>query len=298
MDFVNYRNGNYIVYFNTKTGDKVRNTRDERFIPAFAENCDVTITDYCDGGCAFCYAGCSLNGKHGNLNAPCLDTIPPYTELAINGNDMSHPDLIPFLERMKNRQVIVNVTLNQMHFERHFELVCELQSKNLIHGVGVSLVAATTSFVNALKDMNNVIIHVINGIFTKEDAVRLMGHNLDILILGYKTTNRGSAFLEKHNGNIIKNQKWLTDNIVNLFGGFRTVEFDNLALEQLQMQNKISNDVWEKHYMGEDGDFTFFVNLVDGYFAKNSTSAEHYPLMDSMIDMFQFLQKKEETVYV
>ena len=44
MGFVNYRNGNYVVYFNTDNGDKIRNTHDDKFIPAFAENCDVTRT--------------------------------------------------------------------------------------------------------------------------------------------------------------------------------------------------------------------------------------------------------------
>jgi hypothetical protein len=46
--------------------------------------------------------------------------------------------------------------------------------------------------------------------------------------------------------------------------------------------------------MGSDGDFTYFVNLVEGYFAKNSTSPIHYPLMDSAGEMFRFLQEVEE----
>jgi hypothetical protein len=79
-----------------------------------------------------------------------------------------------------------------------------------------------------------------------------------------------------------------------MFDGFKTVEFDNLALEQLSMQSKISDAVWNKHFMGEDGDFTFFINLVDGYFAKNSTSPIHYPIMDSVDEMFRFIQNVKE----
>lgn len=297
MGFVNYRNGNYVVYFNTETGDKIRNTHEQKFIPAFAENCDVTITNRCDGRCAFCYAGCTVDGQHGDLNHPCLDSIPPYTELAINGNDLSHPDLIPFLKRMAQKNVIVNMTVNQMHFERHFEFIQELQEKNLIHGVGVSLIAATNSFVKLLQTCKNTIIHVINGIFKQEDAIRLMEHDFDILILGYKTTCRGHDFLLNNDEEISQRQQWLASNIVNLFNGFRTVEFDNLALEQLSMKDKISEDVWNKHYMGDEGSFTFFINLVDGYFAKNSTDSTHYPLMDSVQEMFQFLQDVKEYAY-
>ena len=78
--------------------------------------------------------------------------------------------------------------------------------------------------------------------------------------------------------------------------GFRTVEFDNLALEQLKIQDKISAKTWNRHYMGEEGAFTFFINLVEGYFAKNSTDDVHYPLMDSVQEMFQFLKEVNDYV--
>ena len=52
-----YRNGNYNVTI-YEDGTKVRATKDDEFIPAFAENCDVKITDKCSVGCPFCYEGC------------------------------------------------------------------------------------------------------------------------------------------------------------------------------------------------------------------------------------------------
>ena len=107
-----YRNGNYTVSL-YNDGTKVRETNDDDFIPAFAECCDMKITDKCDGGCPFCYEGCTSNGKHGDLNAEFLNHLHPYTELAINGNDLTHPDLVPFLKRMKKQKVIVSMTVNQ-----------------------------------------------------------------------------------------------------------------------------------------------------------------------------------------
>ena len=101
-----YKNGNYIVRFNTKNGTKIRETNEDEFIPSFAENCDCKITDKCDALCPFCYEGCTPQGVHGDiLNYKFLDTLHPYTELAINGNDMSHPDLIPFLEKLKENNL-------------------------------------------------------------------------------------------------------------------------------------------------------------------------------------------------
>lgn len=294
MSFVNYKNGNYMVYINPETGDKIRNSRGNKFMPSFAENCDVTITERCDGQCAFCYAGCTPDGKHGDLNAKFLDTLHPYTELAINGNDMSHPDLIPFLEKMKARMVFVNVTINQKHFEQHFELIKDLQQKGLIKGVGVSLNKTTSQFIQLVKSVRNVVIHVINGIVTRDDWYNLQNNDLDALILGYKTTGRGDDYLCKNQGKVERNQEWLRESLPLSFNKFRTVEFDNLALEQLDVQSMVSEDLWNAHYMGDDGDFTFFINLVGGYFAENSTSSIHYPLMNDVVDMFNVIRNAKK----
>ena len=294
MSFVNYKNGNYMVYINPETGDKIRNSRGNKFMPSFAENCDVTITERCDGQCAFCYAGCTPDGKHGDLNAKFLDTLHPYTELAINGNDMSHPDLIPFLEKMKVRMVFVNVTINQKHFEQHFELIKDLQQKGLIKGVGVSLNKTTPQFIQLVKSVRNVVIHVINGIVTRDDWYNLQNNDLDVLILGYKTTGRGDDYLCKNQGKVERNQEWLRESLPISFNKFRTVEFDNLALEQLDVRSMVSEDLWNSHYMGDDGDFTFFINLVGNYFAENSTSQIHYPLMDDVVDMFNVIRNAKK----
>ena len=105
-----YRNGNYIVTIGDD-GTKIRETEYDEFIPAFAENCDCKITDKCDGGCQWCYEGCTPSGKHGDiLNPKFLDSLHPFTELAINGNDLTHPDLIPFLQKLKEKKVIANIT--------------------------------------------------------------------------------------------------------------------------------------------------------------------------------------------
>ena len=115
-----YKNGNYSVKI-LSDGTKIRETEEDEFIPSFAENCDMKITDKCDGGCPFCYEGCTPNGRHGDiLNYKFLDTLHPYTELAINGNDLSHPDLLTFMYKMKMKKIILNMTVNQIHFEKHF----------------------------------------------------------------------------------------------------------------------------------------------------------------------------------
>lgn len=60
-----YINGYYTVRLYSDV-TKIRETKEDEFVPYFAENCDVKITDRCDGGCAFCYEGCTIMGRHGD----------------------------------------------------------------------------------------------------------------------------------------------------------------------------------------------------------------------------------------
>lgn len=282
-----YRNGNYTVKV-LSDGTKIRETSENEFIPTFAENCDCKITDKCDGGCPFCYEGCTPNGKHGDiLNYKFLDALHPYTELAINGNDMSHPDLIQFLIKLKKKQVIANLTVNQIHFEKHQELIRELVDRKLIYGLGISLKEPTEKFISLVKTYPNAVIHVINGILSASDVEKLSDNNLKMLILGYKQLRRGEDWYDKDNENIIAKQMWLKNNLENMLNHFEVISFDNLAIAQLDVKRLMSNEQWEEFYMGDDGKYTFYIDMVDGTFGKNSLATERYPIMDSIDLMFQ-----------
>ena len=290
-----YKNGNYIVTL-LDDGTKIRETKEDEFIPAFAENCDCKITDKCDGGCPFCYEGCTPNGKHGDiLNYKFLDTLHPYTELAINGNDMSHPDLIPFLEKLREKKVITNMTVNQIHFEKHQDMIRNLVDNGLIYGLGISLNKPTEEFISLIKQYPNAVIHVINGILSASDVRILADNNLKILILGYKQLRRGSDWYSKDCENIIRKQIWLKNNLEEMIKHFEVVSFDNLAITQLNVKRLMSEEDWEEFYMGDDSEFTYFIDLVEGKFSKNSISPlnERYDILDSVDEMFEKIRLKK-----
>ena len=290
-----YRNGNYTVSLYSD-GTKVRETNDDEFIPSFAECCDVKITDKCDGGCPFCYEGCTSNGKHGDLNAEFLNHLHPYTELAINGNDLTHPDLIPFLKRMKDQKVIVSMTVNQKHFERNYDTIKKMSMDGLIHGVGISLNKADSDFIKSVKSIPNAVIHVINGIIAPEEVRLLSNNDLKMLILGYKRLRRGEEYYSKEEDNIIKNQQWMRDNIGHIVEKFDVVSFDNLSIRQLDVRRLLTDEEWEEFFMGEDSEFTFYIDLVEKKFGKNSLATERFDLMDNIDDMFNKIRyKKEQT---
>ncbi len=282
-----YKNGNYTVTI-LSDGTKIRENDLDFFEPAFAENCDVKITDKCDGGCEFCYEGCTVNGKHGDImNYKFLDTLHPYTELALNGNDLSHPDLIPFLEKLRSKKVIANMTVNQIHFERHYDFISELIDKNLIYGIGVSLRKPTYEFIEKIKKFPNAVIHTINGILSPEDYEILKDNNLKVLILGYKHLRRGNDYYALNHIHVQQLQAWLYSNLKEMLNHFEVVSFDNLAIEQLDVKRLLSDKDWDEFFMGDDGTMTFYIDMVDGTFGKNSLATERYPIMDSIDEMFQ-----------
>ena len=189
------------------------------------------------------------------------------------------------------------MTLNQMHFVSHLEEVKDLIKNKLIYGLGVSLVYPTDKLLEILKEsiFKNVVIHTINGILTEEQVEKLKNNNLKLLILGYKHLRRGDDYFNKEKDLIEKNQKWLKDNILELFNHFKVVSFNNLALEQLNMQDKLDKNIWEEYYMGDDGTTTFYIDCVNKQFAQSSTSLldKRYPLLDNIDDMFKVITKNK-----
>lgn len=292
-----YKNGNFVTTI-LSDGTKIRETKDDEFIPSFAENMDIKLTNKCDGGCAWCHEGSSVNGKHGDiLNEKFIDTLHPYQEVAIGGGDAtSHPDLIPFLQKLKERKVIANMTVNQIHFEKKQELIKKLVDEKLIYGLGVSLVNPTKHFIELIKQYPNAVIHVINGVLKPLDVKALENNNLKMLILGYKHLRRGNEYFEEEQNDIETKQQWLYENLEDIIQKFKVVSFDNLAIEQLNVERLLTQEEWDEFYMGRDSEFTYYIDMVEKKFAKSSTASfnERYDLLGSVDDMFNKIRIRKE----
>lgn len=289
-----YKNGNFVTTI-LNDGTKIRETKDDEFIPSFAENMDIKICNYCDMGCKFCHEGSTINGKFGNiLNEKFIDTLHPYQEVAIGGGDAtSHPDLIPFLKKLKEQKVIANMTVNQIHFEKKHELIKKLVDEKLIYGLGVSLVNPTKHFIELIKQYPNAVIHVINGVLKPSDIKALENNDLKMLILGYKHLRRGNEYFEEEQKYIEVKQQWLYENLEDIIQKFNVVSFDNLAIEQLNVKRLLTQKEWDEFYMGRDSEFTYYIDMVEKKFAKSSTAPfnKRYDLLDSVDDMFKVITR-------
>ena len=280
-----YDNGNYHVNINILNGTKIRENNLDFFEAQFPENIDLKITNYCDVNCAFCHEDFTIHGEHSILDAEFFRTLRPYTELAIGGgNPLSHPELISFLINLKKSKILANLTVNQIHFEKHYNLLRYLMDKELIRGLGVSLVNPTDKFISMVQGVDNLIIHTINGIVSKNQISKLYDKDLKILILGYKLIRRGMDYYsESVDRNIEMMYNLLKDGMVE---HFKIVSFDNLALNQLRVKSLISEELWDEFYMGDDGKHTMYIDLVKREFSKSSTCLTRYPITDNIDDMF------------
>lgn len=291
-----YKNGNTITTI-YNDGTKTHFTKDDEFDFAFSECHDISISRCCDNGCEFCYYDCSPTGKHGELTGwNFFDTMRPYTEIAINIQRPMPNTLLTFIYKMFRKNIIVNITINQNHFmdEDFWDRINYWIELGYIKGIGISLTDPTQDgFIEKVKQYPNAVVHVVAGILNPEDLTPLMGRGLKLLILGYKTTGRGSDYLCNNHQMISDNIFWLSSALDEVIDGFEVVSFDNLALDQLNVKSKVSKEEWDMMYAGEDGTNTFAIDLVDGTFSRNSMSQIKYTIGDKTIDeMFEIIRKE------
>lgn len=286
-----YDNGNYHVTIYTD-GTKVRETFDENateFIANKPECMDVKITNQCDMGCLMCHEDSTKEGKHGEIMIPKFwETLNPYTEIAIGGgNPLSHPDLLNFLLKVQKLKLIPNLTVNQVHFMNDIAFIRFLVEKKLIYGLGISLVDVNKEFIRTVKEFPNAVIHIINGMVTKEELEELSNNDLKVLILGYKEFRRGEKYFEKNHDKVVELKSMLYDYLPEMLKKFKVVSFDNLALEQLEVRRLLSDEEWNEFYMGTDGSFTMYIDLVSKKYAVSSTAVDRFDLEDTIDTMFE-----------
>jgi len=275
-----YKNGNYTVSI-FSDGTKIRYNNLDNFQPEYPETLDVNISNYCENNCEFCYISASTQGKHGNLNLDVFNQLKPFTEIAINF--AKHPQLEEFLIRMKDRKVIVNMTINQRDVREQKQRLDYWIENKLIYGLGISVVNISKDFIEENKRIfgNNIVYHTITAITTKETFKTLESEK--VLVLGFKQKGRGTNL---GINNYSETESVISEAIKNK--SYQVLSFDNLALEQLHIQDKIDKGIWENYYMGEEGQFSMYIDTVEEKYYKSSLELIGYPIENKNIkEMFE-----------
>lgn len=238
------------------------------------------------------------DGEHADLRHPIFNTINPYTELAIGGgNPLEHPDLVWFLLKMQRRKVICNLTINVVHFMRddtQYKLKL-LTEQGAIHGLGISVPdQIPDGFLDTVKQYPNAVIHTIAGVTPPLVFDQLADHSLNLLILGYKAKGKGYQCFIANEQMILDRIYGLEQRLPWLKKHFKAVAFDNLAVGQLNLRKNLPGEDYDKLYMGDDGEFTMYIDMVEKRYGESSS---HYlrpidfEMAPAIADLFQELKK-------
>lgn len=269
-----YKNGNVSVSIDEYTGTKIREWEGEQYLE-FPESIDIKITNWCDGGCKYCHESSILGGKHGNLDTlyDKIKELPAGIELAIGGgNPLDHPCLPGFLRQCKRHGFLVNLTVNQIHINKddYFYMTRSLIHQGLVDGLGISLhnVDKLENIEYLCKYSNNVVIHTILGL-TKYDKILPVLKNklpyIKLLVLGFKRFGRGLNYSTVQDFNV---------DINTLKENSQVVSFDNLAIEQLGLKDKVNESTWSSFYQGDEFTTSMYIDAVEGNYAPTSRSTD------------------------
>lgn len=290
-----YLNGNVIVFLYSD-GTKIQEWPDgEVPNPEFPNSIDIKITNRCDLMCPFCHEMSVPDGAHADLEyvLSTLSTLPSGTELAIGGgNPLSHPGLKDFLETCVFRYKFVpNLTVNAYHIKQNLELINYLIDNQLIYGLGISITDQfDLNILNEIHDKSNVVLHVIAGVNRLSILSKAKQFGFKVLILGYKSVGRGIEFESEETLELKK--EWYDG--LNAYISKVPLSFDNLAVTQLQVQRFVSPEYWKQAYMGDDGQFTMYIDGVKQEFAVSSTSVDKFPLIGTMREIFKKVRQESK----
>jgi len=289
MKSYQYKNGNTTVQL-LSDGTKIREFEGTPE-PTFPESIDLKITNYCDlfKLCQFCHEASNMSGKHADLGKFhfLLEQLPNGAELAIGGgNPLAHPDLLTFLTKARDENVVCNLTINEQHLKPFRGLLKQLIEDDLVKGVGISYTGKRPKDVEYFCNLSkNVVFHVIMGIHDIDDLEVMRGFTNKVLILGYKHFRKGNSFYEKHSEEVEKNLYQWYIGIPRYFKNM-TLSFDNLAISQLKLERWFPQNSWDQFYMGDDGTFTMYIDAVKQKFAKSSTSKNTFDVNGDIEQMF------------
>jgi organic radical activating enzyme len=288
-----YKNGSYeISIFND--GTLIRKELDNKKIVEHPTSIDLKVTNFCSlsSFCKWCHENSDKSGKHAILEDYyfILEQLPAGAELAIGGgNPLDHPNLITFLEKAKKEGIICNITVNELHLKKFKNLITKLVNEDLIKGLGITYSGKQKKELEYFSKLtNNLVFHVIMGVHELSCLDEIQKYSNKVLILGYKEFRKGKDFYSEEVEN--KKYKWYTR--LPIYFNKMTLSFDNLAIEQLNLKRWLTNESWNKFYMGDDSTFTMYIDAVENKFACSSTHKERFSVEPDIRKIFNKIKKE------
>ena len=274
-EIASWRNGGYRVTI-LADGTKVRQETDPEVPPRFPEQMDLKITDWCDAGCFWCHEKSTRRGAHGDVDATLrlLSRLPAGVEVAIGGGDpLSHPEFGQLVRGLRDFGLIPSVTVNGRHLARHRKELEALISEKAVYGVGVSFFERLPDW-----DYEHKVVHMIAGVDSPEALDGALPQK--VLVLGYKDFGRGAKYAAKRPEAVAGGiAQWYRE--LPWLAREHHLSFDTLAIKQLEPSRLFkSDDLYRRRYMGDEGQFSMYVDGVKQEFAVSSYSEARFSWND------------------
>jgi|JI10StandDraft_1071094.scaffolds.fasta_scaffold00157_123 hypothetical protein len=209
------KDGSYWTLVNVSGGHKIRLSFGDEIAPAAAsapELVDLSITDYCDEGCGFCYRGSTVRGKHAEKSDIegilwALAELKVF-EVAIGGGEpTTHPLFFQLLSRIRRMGMMPNFTTRKLEWLNDFKNVKDV----LDAGAAFAFSVHNAEDVHRLSEaigktgcegqLNVSMQHALGSLDNEEGFAELIRAAEEtafpLTLLGYKNTGRGRAFGEK-----------------------------------------------------------------------------------------------------
>lgn len=321
MTYSAYRNGNYLV---TRTGFTLKKRcfrKNEDFMPEFPDSIDLKISNRCNLGCPYCHESSVSSGKLANFEElkDKLSCLPKKSiEIAVGGGDIlcdteSKNLFLDLAQWLNENSFITNLTINEgsIKSDEDIEFLSNLEKESLVNAIGISLRPGTT--LSRFQDLRNklflnwslermTVVHIVLGLipldFLDDILKSTSCYNERILFLGYKQFGRAenTSLPETIKEFEVRIKKVILEGRSRTLGVFNnhTFGFDNLAIEQLNLDSAFLGTEFNDIFMGPEFSCSMYVDAVKGELAETSRSEKRVSWNDiSIIDYFNHDKSKK-----
>lgn len=257
----------------------------ERLLKTAApELVDISVTDFCSIGCAFCYRGSTTQGQHATLEH--LDWIARQLaragvfEVALGGGEITqHPHFLEVLRTFQRRGLTVNFTTRQPQFVARYW-------PDLQHLIGALAISSGSAGELRRQHANlpgvppeRVNVHIVLGTLRRAPFLDLLrtahalGHR--VTLLGYKTSGRGAHYPP------IPHDWWLEGlPLARELGLPLSIDTTLAAQDEARL---LSAGVDPVLFHTREGQYSAFIDAVQMTLAASSYDGPSFPLTEDWL---------------
>lgn len=289
------QDGEWWTLFNKENGAKTRLSFNDHAAPytksKAPELVDLSLTDYCNKGCSYCYRGSTPEGQHAST-AFINDIIYKLAEMEVfeiafgGGEPTVHPDFAEFVDKAHQYGIVPNVTTRNIKWlidPRNLSTISKLgaiavsidslkELQSIQRRLGYRQKSLEARSVPFYELRQKIRYQYVMGSAPQEEfesLVRTYGSR--ITLLGYKTTGRGQSALPAMHKNSLADISMSDKNSI-------FVNIDTVLAQELEQQGFIGKDSGRTErsdifYSTKEGAFSCFIDGVKMTMAPSSFCA-------------------------